>query len=67
MASIAGFGQSARWSLAALLRRLLIRPVEVEIELDTATREPLVKKRFYPPQRDAFLERSAMAREMFRL
>lgn len=67
MVSISGFGQSARWSLAALLRRLLVRPVAVEVELDSATWEPLPQKRYYPPQRDAFLERTAMAREMFRL
>ena len=58
-----------RWTLIALLRRLHPTADEVagrSVAATAATRAPAAR-RHYPPQRDALFERSAMAREMFRL
>jgi hypothetical protein len=75
MASIADTGHSAgaRWTLTALLRRLAPAPrarVVLVQESDVAAVAPVIEARrrhYYPPQRDRFIERSAMAREMYRL
>jgi hypothetical protein len=80
MASIADARHPARrWSLAALLRWI---PAPVRhhprdaashtaashtAAIEAAPRAPLRSRRFYAPPRDAFLENSAMRREMFRL
>ncbi len=61
MASIAGFRPWPRWTLAGLLRT---RPKAAEA---TVARSELKKRRTYAPARDAFLENSAMRREMYRL
>ncbi len=71
MASLVNTGPSAgaRWTLAALLRRLqpAARPRRIETVVTAEVAEVRRTKRHYPPQRDAVFERSAMAREMFRL
>jgi hypothetical protein len=76
MASIADARHPARrWALAALLRRFSAsaRPRSVEAPAHTAVVEAAAraesprKKRSYAPPRDAFLENSAMRREMYRL
>ncbi len=81
MASLTNTGPSAgaRWTLAALLRRLQPtgRPRRIQTvvtaeaaEVETSARRARrhsVSKRHSVPQRDAVFERSAMAREMFRL
>ena len=65
MASIPGFWPWPRWDLAGFLR---IRPKVVEAAIsETVTRPELKKRRTYAPARDAFLENSAMRREMHRL
>jgi hypothetical protein len=75
MASIADTGHSAgaRWTLTALLRRLTPAPrarVAVVRDSDAAAGAAVTevrRRRHYPAQRDRFIERSAMAREMYRL
>lgn len=75
MASIADARHPARrWWLTALLRRFSTpaRPRAVEAPVLSAVIEApahaqLRKKRSYAPPRDAFLENSAMRREMYRL
>lgn len=67
MASIAGY-PARRWSLTALLRRLQPSPHAVQVAADVAgAGERRAPRRHYPPQRDGVFERSAMAREMYRL
>lgn len=75
MASIADAGHPARrWSLTALLHRFSAparpRPVDTPAHtaaLEAVTAKELRKKRSYAPPRDAFMENSAMRREMYRL
>lgn len=76
MASIADARHPARrWALTALLRRFAAPapPRRVEDAVQTAAiaasapEESVHKKRSYAPARDAFLENSAMRREMYRL
>lgn len=59
----------ARWMLIALLRRL--HPAADDVAGGSVAATASVRlpepRRHYPPQRDALFERSAMAREMFRL
>ena len=69
MASIADAGYPARrWSLTALLRALQPRTRAISAQ-EAAVEAPteLRTRRSYAPARDAFLETSAMRREMFRL
>ena len=54
-----------RWMLIALLRRL--HPVQSAASVRAAEMRLPEARRHYPPQRDALFERSAMAREMYRL
>ncbi len=76
MAAIADAGHSgrARWILTALLRRLAPHPRTADTRLtavtvsdDKTVRANLRPRHHYPAQRDRFFERSAMAREMYRL
>ncbi len=65
MASIAGFRPWARWTLTGLFRRT---PTAVALAVDESTpRAGRRERRSYAPARDAFLENSAMRREMYRL
>ena len=47
--------------------RTLRRIESVAVEVEAKTRPDLRKRRTYAPARDAFLENSAMRREMYRL
>lgn len=65
MASIAGFRPWARWTLAGLIpKRRAAAAVAVEVDVPLPA---LGTRRSYAPPRDAFLETSAMRREMYRL
>ncbi|CAJ1494413.1 hypothetical protein [[Mycobacterium] burgundiense] len=65
MASIAGLRSWPRWSRSWLLQ--LLRPPDSPTLEEIATPAARREKRFYQPQRDAFIENAAMAREMYRL
>ena len=73
MASLADARIPARrWSLTALLHRFQTRPrpvsaVQTPVRAAVAETPELRRRRSYAPPRDAFLENSAMRREMFRL
>ena len=75
MASLANTGPSAgaRWTLAALLRRLQPPPRARRIDAvaigEIAESDPPVLRapRHYPQKRASFIESAAMSREMYRL
>lgn len=77
MASISysGSGARARWTIAALLRRLQLfnspRPIDRVAAADDVAATEVAHRgrrtRRYPRRRDFYIERAAMAREMFRL
>jgi hypothetical protein len=68
MASITDTGHgAARWILEALRRRLRPVPCVAEKTETVATRHSLRPRRYYPQQRNQFIEHAAMAREMYRL
>ncbi len=60
MASITGLRFWPRWIPAWLLK--VQNPPATQ-----ASERPPRAKRFYPTQRDAFIENAALAREMYRL
>jgi hypothetical protein len=58
----------ARWIVSALLHTLLHSPEKAVVTTaEAAGPEVVSHRRHYPPQRDRAMERSAMAREMYRL
>ncbi|MGP4055703.1 hypothetical protein ACTWP6_12910 [Mycobacterium sp. 4D054] len=65
MASIAGLRPWPRWRWTWFWQRSTTTVGHAE---DAAAGRPeLRSRRHYPPQRDRFMESSAMAREMYRL
>ena len=69
MASIAGYSGQARWTWFAWVRRVRLtsRAVSAPEVAAVVTRDSVRARRHYPPPRDLFIERSALAREMYRL
>ncbi len=72
MASLTNAGAFGRrrWGIWALLRHGAERAATANAATVKAAVErsaPVRARRFYPPQRDRSLEKSAMAREMYRL
>ena len=66
MASIAGFRPWTRWTLTGLFRRTPTA-VSLAVQESGSTDDTPRARRSYAPARDAFLENSAMRREMYRL
>jgi len=77
MASLTNAGAFGRrrWGIWALLRHGAERAAAAKaatvnaatVNAATERSAPVRTRRFYPPQRDRSLEKSAMAREMYRL
>lgn len=65
---ITGFRGWPHWLWAGFLGRSPnLRVESVAVEVEAKTRPDLRTRRTYAPARDAFLEYSAMRREMYRL